>query len=217
MKRKLIVGDLMFVFQIVMAWLFTGPQVLRSFKSTTGVTITWPAMCLVFLVINIFLAIGAYRKSRSRRALQIVCIYANWIVLMGALLAALMINGHWIINDTVVSMSALVAVSLLITIRWKQTLVSTIVEPITRGFISLIAKSTPQLYIAYCIVDARGGNGLAGMTLFIGHITVCVRIAEIWFAASQDGWNRQNVGLMISESGNELTWWVTTVAWLAYR
>ena len=215
MKAK--ISDLLFIFQVVMAWIFTFPQVLRSFKSTAGMTITWPAMCLVFVIINWFLAVGAYRKSGSRKALQIVVVYSNWIILMGVMLTTLVANGRWLSRDTTVSLLVFFATSGLLFLRRRESIVSTLTEPITRGLVSLVFKSTPQLYIAYCIVDARSSGGLAGLTVFVGHVTVCTRIVEIYFAANQDGWNKQNVGLMISEAGNELTWWVTTFAWFVYR
>jgi hypothetical protein len=211
------VGDLLFVFQIVMAWVFSVPQFFRSFQSTEGMTITWPAMCLAFVVVNLLLAVGAYRKSGSRKAFQIIIVYINWTILMGAMMAALTFNGHWTNRDTAVSILVGVAITLLLLMRRKGSFVATLTEPITRGLASVIFKSTPQLYIAYCIAIAGSGAGLAGLTLMVGHITVCTRIVEILIAANQDGWNRHNVGLMISEAGNELTWLVTTVAWLVYR
>jgi hypothetical protein len=216
-ERKRLVGDLLFGFQLLMAWWFTVPQVIRSFSSTAGMTITWSLFCSIFVSVNLFLAIGAYRESRSRKALQVVWVYINWLVLWVAILIPTILHGTWKKSDTTVSWLIVVSVAILMVIRRKESLKATFTEPITRGLISLIVKSVPQLYIAYCIVNAGSNTGLSGITLTIGHITVCTRALEIYFTARQDGWNRKNIGLFISETGNELTWWITTVAWLMYN
>ena len=217
MNKKLTFGDFLFGLQILLAWIFTVPQVIRAFHSTAGMTMTWPMFCSAFVLVNLFLAIGAYKDSHSRKALQVTLVYANWLVLWVSILIPMSIYGTWKSNDTVVSTLILIAVGILLVARRESSLKATISEPITRGIVSLIVKSVPQLFIAYCIMQAGKNNGLAGTTLIIGHITVCIRIAEIYSAAKQDGWTRKNVGLFISEAGNELTWVITTLAWIAYN
>ncbi len=179
-------------------------------------TITWSLFCSVFVLVNLFLASSQYKDVRSRKALQIVFIYGNWLVLWSAMLVVMMVKGRWTNSDSLLSAIVAIALAGLFVLRWKGSLGETFKEPITRGAVSLIVKSTPQLYIAYCIIDARSNGGLAGTTLAIGHVTVLLRILEIYIAARQDGWTRKNIGLMLSESGNELTWCVTTAAWIAY-
>lgn len=212
-ENKKLVGDLLFWFQFLMAWVFTVPQVIRSFSSTAGMTITWSMFCLAFVSINLFLARGAYQQSKSRKALQVMLVYINWFVLWLMMLVPMCIYGIWTRSDSLMTIMVLVGVVVIMVIRRKESLVTTISEPITRGIISLIVKSTPQLYIAYCIIKARSNSGLSLITLVVGHITVCTRIVEIYLAARQDGWNKKNVGLFISETGNELTWCVTTLVW----
>lgn len=215
-KQKFSHGDLLFGFQILMAWWFTIPQVIRSFSSTAGMTITWSLFCSVFVTVNLFLALGAYKESKSRKALQVVLVYTNWLALWVAILVPTILHGTWKKSDTTMSQLIVVSVAILMVIRRKESLKVTFTEPVTRGLISLIVKGVPQLYIAYCIIGAGSNKGLSGITLTIGHITVCTRILEICLAAKQDGWNRKNLGLFVSEAGNELTWWVTTVVWLLY-
>lgn len=215
-ENKRLAADLLFWFQLVMAWSFTVPQIVRSLHSTGGMTITWSVFCSLFVLINLFLALGAYRQSASRKALQIVLVYTNWLILWIILFVIISLKGVWTRDDTIVTILIVIAVIILLVIRRKESLIATISEPITRGTMSLIVKSAPQLFIAYCIVKSGRNDGLAGITLLIGHITVLARVAEICIAAKQDGWNRKNIGLAISETGNELTWCVTTTAWLAY-
>ena len=104
----------------------------------------------------------------------------------------------------------------LFMIRRKESLVATLTEPITRGLSALLFKSVPQLYLAFCIANAGQSKGLPGLSLFIGHVTIAARLVEIFLAAKQDGWNRKNIGLMISESGNEVSWLVVTIVWFMY-
>jgi len=215
-EDKRLAGDLLFWFQLSMAWAFTVPQVIRSFHSTRGMTITWSLFCAAYVLVNLLLAHGAYEQSRSRKAGQVVLVYLNWLVLWLVMLAVVSVKGNWVFRDTLLSAIVTIALVILLLVRRQDSLKATITEPITRGLTSLILKSTPQLYIGYCIIRAGHNDGLAGLTLFIGHITVCSRILEILLAAKQDGWNRKNIGLMISEAGNELTWLVTTAIWLAY-
>lgn len=207
----------LFGLQILLAWGFTVPQVVRSFKSTTGMTITWYLFCSVFVIINIFLAIGAYKKLKNLKSRQIIAIYANWLVLWLTLLVILCIRGTWLWKDSVVSVLIIASVTVLLLVRRKESLVATISEPITRGIVSLLFKSVPQLFLGYCIMSAGSRRGLVWSTLLIGHITVFIRIAEIIIAArsKKGGWNKENIGLMISEAGNEISWMFTTVVWLA--
>ena len=216
MRKPNIGGDLLFVFQITMAWAFTVPQVIRSLNSTAGMSITWTMFCSLFVLINLFLALGAYEQSKSRKALQVMLVYANWMILWMTLFVIIAMKGVWIWKDTLLSIMIIVGLLVLLALRRKNTLVDTVSEPITRGIIALLLKSVPQLFIAYCIIAAGRKDGLSGATLTIGHITVCTRLAEIFIAARQDGWNMRNKGLLIGEAGNEISWIVTTSVWLCY-
>jgi len=215
-EKKRLAGDLLFWFQLVMAWAFTVPQVIRSLSSTAGMTITWTMFCSAFVLINLFLALGAYRQSKSRKAGQVVLVYANWLILWMTLLVIICIKGQWFAKDTVLTGLILASLAALLVVRRRESLVATISEPITRGFVALLLKSVPQLFIGYCIIVAGRKDGLAGLTLIIGHITVCTRLAEIVLTARQDGWTRRNIGLLIGETGNELSWLVTTTIWMLY-
>ncbi len=215
-EKKRWAGDLLFWFQLIMAWAFTVPQVIRSLQSTAGMSITWTMFCSAFVLVNLFLAYGAYEQSRSRKAGQVVLVYVNWLVLWLTLFAIISVKGTWFRKDTMLTILIFISLALLLAVRRKKSLIATVSEPITRGLIALLLKSVPQLFIGYCIIAAGRKDGLSGLTLTIGHITVCTRLIEIWLAARQDGWNRRNVGMLIGESGNEISWLVTTAIWFTY-
>jgi hypothetical protein len=215
-ENKKVAGDLLFWFQLSMAWAFTVPQVIRSLTSTVGMTVTWSSFCTAFVLVNFFLALGAYKQSRSRKAGQVVLVYANWVLLWLTLAIIIGIKGVWSAKDTLLTILILISMSVLLIVRRKESLVATVSEPITRGIMSLLFKSVPQLFLAYCIVAAGSKAGLSWISLIVGHITIWARLLEICLAARQDGWSRRNIGLVISEVGNELSWLVATIAWLAY-
>lgn len=184
-------------------------------------TITWSLFCSVFVLVNLFLAIGGHKQARTNKSIQLIIVYANWLVLWLAMLAVISVKGTWSNTDSLLSAIVCIGVMCILALRKQNTLTLTLSEPITRGMISVIVKSTPQLYIAYCIIHAGSNDGLAGATLLIGHLTVCIRIIEVLSAVmvKKDGklnWSRHNIGLLISEAGNEVTWCVTTLVWFMY-
>lgn len=212
----------LFGLQIFMAWVFALPQVICSFKSTAGMPITWSFLCTVFAVVNLFLAIGAYRIQKTNKSGQLIFVYSNWVLLFGSMFVAIALNKSWTVTDTILVAVVVLGSALVISVRWGGGILSTVTEPITRGIISLIVKSIPQLYVGYCIIHDGANTGLPWQTLLVGHITVCIRIGEIFFSAmtkgvgGQHNWSRHNIGLLISEVGNEITWCVTTVIWSLY-
>jgi hypothetical protein len=227
-NRKDLSGDIFFGLQFGAAWVFTVPQFVRSFTSTAGMTTTWSLLCAIFCLVNLTIAVTGYRqaKTKTRKGWQLITVYANWVVLWSAMLVSMLINGHWTTNDTLVTSLVVISVSVMLGFKMlisrfageKVSLRSAFMEPITRGIISLIVKSTPQLFIAFCIYRAGSNSGLIWSALLIGHITVCLRIAEIWLGVRQDRHlTKPNKGLLISEIGNEITWLVTTAFWLYFR
>ncbi len=207
---------LLFGTQIVMACWFIFPLVIKPFHSTEGMSITWTMFGDLFVTVNLVLALSQYQTSRSRDDLRVVIVYIVWIVVWSAGLVSIIINGSWLEKDTIVTVAILVGVLILLGVRWNGSLRATTTEPLTRGFVALLLKSTPQIYLAYCIMSARSHGGLHWQTLLIGHITVITRWIEIALAAKKNGLNRKNLGMIISESGNELSWLAVTWAWFKF-
>ncbi|MBI3633148.1 MAG: hypothetical protein HY226_02545 [Candidatus Vogelbacteria bacterium] len=220
LNKESIVGDVLFAVQMALSWMFFVSQFRRAFSTTTGMTMTWALFCSAFVFVNLLLARGNYIESRSRKAWQVRAVYVNWLAIWLAILAPTAYYGTWKYNDSIVSSLILFAVAVLLWFRREKSLKASISEPITRGLVSLITKSVPQLFIAYCIWMAKSNAGLSGVALSIGHATVCIRIAEVYIMAypgEWSKWSRNNQGLFISEVGNELTWLVTTFTWLVYN
>ena len=55
---------------------------------------------------------------------------------------------------------------------------------------------------------------MAGAMLLTGHIGIMTRLGQLWFAIREAGWDRNRLGVVLSETANEVTWILVTVAWL---
>lgn len=206
------VTDYLFSFQIVLAFLFGVPQAIKMFESVQGMTIVLFVCFEIFILFNLFLAHQAHREVPSRETIQALIIYYLWLVVVTAHLGILIVFGKWTRTDSVV-MLALVILSIA-GIAWQKSRGKGVKDPMTRGYLALCAKSVPQLYLAYCIFRDGGGNGLSVWTVWCGHVTVLTRIAILIISGSKSGWNRNIVGSLISEIGNQLSWSVVTALWV---
>jgi len=50
--------------------------------------------------------------------------------------------------------------------------------------------------------------------VIVGHFTILVRLGQIYFLVKEAGWDKNRVWLAISETANEISWGVATIAWV---
>jgi hypothetical protein len=50
--------------------------------------------------------------------------------------------------------------------------------------------------------------------LLSSNICILIRLALLGFAITEAGWDRNRKGAAMSESANEITWLLVTLAWL---
>lgn len=212
--KKLTFSDWLFGFQIVMGLAFGLPQAVRMFHSVQGMTIVLFLCMELFIGFNLVLAINAHREIRKRTTLQTLWIYGFWTVIVTSHLLILMAKGTWTSTDSM--MMTVIGTSVLATVAVGRYFGKNIKDATVQGVLALWCKTIPQLYLAYCIYAAHGGNGLAAITVWAGHATVLTRVALLVLTGRQSGWNRNVVGSLISETGNEFSWTVTTALWLMY-
>jgi len=211
MKR---IAEILFWFQIVMAWVYTVPQACKLFESTQGITIVLFLLQMAFLVFNLSLAIGACKNNPSRERKQTLLIYVNWTFLIGVLFAIALMKVTWKNSDwlavlaTVIGTVVVVLIGLMSKLSYK--------DPIIRGLLSCLYKAVPQFYLGWFIWHSGGGAGLAPVMVWAGHITALTRIAQIGVVIKKSGWDRNLAGIVLSESGNELSWTFATVMWLVF-
>lgn len=83
-----------------------------------------------------------------------------------------------------------------------------------KGLFGVAYKSIPQVLLAWKFL-AEGGSGTPGPSVVLGHATISIRLGQIYFMVKEAGWDRNRFWLAVSESANELSWIIATLAWLA--
>lgn len=204
--------DCLFAFQIITALLLGVPQALTMIESTQGMTLVLYVCVDTFIFFNLLLAHQAHAEVPSRETKQTLIIYYVWLVVISTHLVILSIFGKWTSTDSVATFFLIVLSALVI--AWQKLNGKGIKDAMTRGYLALCAKSVPQLYLAFCIFRDGGGDGLGAWFVWGGHIAVLTRIAILVKAGNKSNWNRNIVGSLVSESGNEISWIVVTIVWL---
>ena len=87
--------------------------------SIAGVSITWLAFWLSFLITNLVIAVSATKAFPSRTARQTVVIYAVWsIVIAGTLVNLLVLGAEWKQLDSLTATLTLAGV--ILSIIWAK-------------------------------------------------------------------------------------------------
>lgn len=203
--------DLLFWFQIVMAWVHTGAQVMQILHGkTSGMTLAMWFIFMGYLLVSLSLAILAWKTRKEKIRLYTVIIYAQWTIFITILFFMCVGSVHWSSGDTVVCIA--VAVLSVITVK-----INGLKDPMTRGWLAVWCKGLPQLWAAYVMYQAGSAEWLHPVTLLAGHATSIPRLIQVYLQGKQTGWDRATKGLLIGETANVFTWCVVTVVWLALR
>ena len=117
----------------------------------------------------------------------------------------------WDAKDTLTAI--LVASGLMITGLIAYRLDLGLADPLVHAGFAACCIGLPQLTLTYKIFTV-GGAGMAGLMLLAGHIGICTRLGQLWFAIREAGWDRNRQGAALSELANEATWLLVTLAWL---
>jgi hypothetical protein len=206
-------ADILFLIQIVLGIIFGGSEFLRLLKTSQGIPIFWLASWLAFLLINLALTIRAHLRRPSRVTLQAIGSYALWTVIIASDLAILFIKGSdiWRASDTITA--AIVGAGIAVTLLWGYRKGRGLGDPIVHGYFGVLFIGIPQITLAYTILQ-EGGQGLAGLALLASNFSILIRLALLGFAIAEAGWDRNRKGAAMSESANEMTWLLVTLAWL---
>ncbi len=211
---KKLAADLFFVLQICLALISGGSQFLRLLTTSQGVNVSWLASWLTFLLINLGLTIRAHRLRPSRVTWQTVLTYGAWTTVIAADLGVLLWMGQelWDYTDMVTLAMVGPGVALVCLWAWRRGL--GLIDPMVNAGFAMCFIGLPQLTLAYKIFTV-GGAGLAGAMLLAGHIGICTRLGQLYFAIREAGWDRNRLAAALSEAANETTWLLVTAAWLA--
>lgn len=200
--------------QLGCALLFGITQVARTLESTAGLSLTWFLFWALFLAINLRLALKAHEVFPTRLSWQTICTYLAWGLALLATLGVLLWQapGRWEEVDTLNVLLSGAGIAAVLAVGRRHGL--GIRDPLVRGWLAVFFKGTPQLTLAWHLTQV-GAEGLAPFAILSGHITINLRLGQLYFAIREAGWDRNRRGSALSEIANEASWVVTTLVWLA--
>lgn len=213
MSKKRLVTDTLFIVQILSAFILAGSQFFRMLSTIEGVNFAMFATMEVFLGINLYLAIMAHRVQPSRVTRQTVATYAIWTVLIASNIVAILWHGGYKWGKTDVITFALTGLGVVATLFVARRCRLGVTDPVVKGYLAVFFKATPQLLLAAKIL-LEGNAGTPVVAICAGHVTILVRLGQLWFSIREAGWDRNRIGSAISEVANELSWVVVTIAWI---
>ncbi len=211
--KKKAIADLLFGVQIVGALVFSGAYFLRSLHDVTGSSLVQFGLVATYLLFHLALGVGAHRASPSRVTRQTIATYAIWFVLISAIIGAAATNPAYRWNEretTQLLTAAVLTVIVLVATAIQRRKLS---DPMVKASFAIAYKSVPQALLAWKFL-AEGASGTPGLSVVVGHLTILIRLGQIYFMVREAGWDRNRIWLAVSETVNELSWVVATAAWL---
>lgn len=212
LRRERRLADALFWIQVLCASGFGVAQLLAMRRSVEGVSITWIALWLAFLMVNLVLAVNALQQRPGRVIRQTVLIYAVWSIVCGMNLVYLLIaGGRWSAVDTVTG--AITAAGVAAAIVAGRISGVGVADPYVRAAFAVCCKAVPQLTLAWNI-GRHGGEGIAAYAFVTGHLTIGLRLWQVAYSIREAGWDRNRIGIAVGEAANEISWIVATLVWL---
>lgn len=211
--NKKLVADSLFGVQIIGAVIFSGAYALRSLSDVRGSSIAQFGLVATYLLFHLWLGVGAHRASPSRLTRQAIATYVIWFVLIMAIIGAAWTNPayRWNDKDTTTLLMAVVLTIVVITVVCIRRL--PFADPKVKASFAVAYKSVPQVLLAWKFL-AEGASGTPGLSIIVGHATILIRLGQISLMVGEAGWDRNRIWLAVSETINELSWVVVTIAWL---
>lgn len=207
------VTDALFAVQIIGAVLSCSAQFLRSLVDVCGISIAVFGLSVLYCGFHVWLSVAAHRACATRLTKQATITYCVWGTLTLAVIGAMIANGgyQWSVQDTtIVIVVCMLTITLVQICFWKK---KTILDPQMKGLLAMTYKFTPNMFLAWKIF-VEGGTGIPGLSIFIGHFTISIRVAQVFCMVREAGWDRNRVWLTISEVSNEVSWIIVTIIWL---
>lgn len=212
-SQKKMMADSLFGVQIVGAVVYSGAYVIRSLSDITGSSVAQFGLVVLFLVFNLALGVGAHRVAPSRVTRQAMATYVIWIVLTLAIIGAVLTNPdyQWNGKDTTTLVTAMILTVGVVAVGALRQL--SLIDPMMKALFAIAYKSVPQILLAWKFL-AEGASGTPGLAIIVGHATILIRLGQIYFMVKEAGWDRHRLWLAVSETANEVSWAVATIAWL---
>jgi len=208
--HKRLAGDALFLFQLGFALVFGIGQFVQLLSSSQGVSVSWFGAWQVFLLLNLWLAWHAHKAAPSRISVQVLTIYIALSVMVTANLAVMFVRGTgvWTELDTLTAVLAAIGVFTTLVIGKFD-----LSNPLVKGWLAVFFKAAPQVILAWSIWR-YGGEGVSWIAVIAGHVMILTRLGQLYFSVREAGWDKNRIGLLISEGSNELSWILATGVWM---
>lgn len=212
MFSKKLIADLLFVVQIIGAFVLCGSQFFRLLETTKGQLLSMFLVMETYLCLHLMLTVGAHRTQPSQVTRQTLWTYVMWLVLIGTNIVAIFLKGsyRWSQNDTRTATLALLGTVLVFAVMKLRGI--RLQDSMLKSFLAMLFKAPPQFIMAFEVAQ-KGGAGVPAAAVIAGNITILSRIGQIWFSTREAGWDRNRVWLCISETVNEISWATVSVIW----
>lgn len=186
-------------------------------KSTEGVSFSLFVCHSVFALLNLSLSIAALKNAVGGERMikrQAVFIYAMWtsVLILHKGIAFWKMEQLWKQIDTVTCL--LVGTGIIFVLAIARLKKLSLLDPYIKAGLAISFKSIPQVTLAVMIYYF-GKGGLSGIWILFGHITILTRIVHLWIS-NHEKWDRNTRGSFVSEVWNEISWLVSTGAWLMF-
>ncbi len=203
---------LLFIFQIIMVFAYTIPQILNIVSGRTkGLTLVLYGGFIIYITVNLILSIDAYKVERTKGRKYLIFIYSLWILAIGSIFVSGLSKIIWREEDTLVSIVILLfSIATLIYFKGAK-------DPFSKGFLAVWFKSLPQLWLAYTMLSLGTGIGLHPINVVAAHCTSIPRLYHVFIVGREGKWDREARGLMLSEASNVATWTIVTIVWVILR
>jgi hypothetical protein len=200
-------ATLLFLFQVIMAWVYVVPQVISLNQGKVGgLTLTMWVAFIGYLSVSLSLAVMAWKEKRETIRLFTVIIFAQWIVFTIVMLAFGFRTVAWSDEDSVVT---IVITLMSVGTIWRLGLKN----PMTRGWLAVWSKAVPQLWSAHVMWAAQNSEWLPALSLLATHATSLPRFVQVYLQGRRGGWDTPTKGLMLGESANIISWLIVTIVW----
>lgn len=205
--------DIMFVVGLFTAPVSCGAQIVRTLSTTNGVSLAQYIAFTASFLIGLSLALDSRRESPGRIITQQVCLLTVWSVGGIALLATVLLCGtyHWTSTDTLISVLASAGIAM--SFVWAVAKKTSFKDPAIRAWVGISLKAVPQFLLVPKILS-EGGAGLTAAFIFVGHVSILMRLVPLLISTRVEGMDRNKYWLVTSEVLNEVSWLAVTVVWV---
>jgi hypothetical protein len=211
--KKTWVADSLFLFQIVGAVVFCGAYALRATVDVTGSSIVQFGLVGAFLFFCLTLSVGAYKTKPDRATKQGIATYIVWLVLLFVVIGSTLSNKEYQWNDKETAMLVMGIVLTGAVLLIGVTSHTRVTDPMMRGLFAIAFKAVPQVLLAWKFLE-EGASGTPAAAIIVGHVTILIRLGQIYFMVRASGWDRNRKWLTLSEVSNEVSWIIATLVWL---